>query len=73
MSYGFDEPLVSLIPKSELDVEVWRGEGAEDRPAVRLTHKPTGLTAEAGDGRTQVENYDAALYDLERQLLEQSS
>ena len=43
-----------VIDKSEIDVKVYRDETEDIDSAVRLTHKPTGITVESWDHNTQV-------------------
>ena len=57
------------IDKSEIDVQVHRDEDSEAvDSAVRLTHKPTGITAESWEQGTQIANYEAAMAELERKV-----
>lgn len=58
-----------MIDKSEIDVQVYRDDTTETvDSAVRLTHKPTGITVESLEHDTQIANYDAAMSELERRV-----
>src|SRR4051794_34577549 len=59
---------------SECDIRFTRrsGPGGQNRnkveTAVILTHRPTGLTAEANEARSQSQNREAALFRLRARL-----
>ena len=53
---------------NEIDVQVYRDDSEDIDSAVRLTHKPTGITVESWDHDTQIANYDAAMSELERRV-----
>lgn len=58
-----------MISREDVDIEVAPREDPGN-PAVRLTHKETGLQAESREHATQVANFDAALAELEQRVAE---
>ncbi|MBP5280168.1 MAG: peptide chain release factor 1, partial [Erysipelotrichaceae bacterium] len=72
------------IPDSDLEIETHRASGAGGQhinktdSAVRIVHKPTGITVNCQDGRNQLANKETALriirarvYDYYKQLKEE--
>jgi protein subunit release factor A len=60
-----------MLHKSDIDVLVWWSDDFEERvavAAVKLVHKPTGISAESDEYATQPQNYEAALLELERKV-----
>jgi protein subunit release factor A len=57
-----------VIDKNDIDVKVYRDDTEQIDSAVRPTHKPTGITVESWDHKTQVANYEAAMSELERRV-----
>lgn len=62
----------ALLAECDVEVFVGPGPGGQHRnkteSAVRLRHRPTGLTARATERRSQLQNRDAALERLRRLL-----
>lgn len=62
-----------MIDKNDLEVLVWRSDDPDrvmQELWVKLTHKPTGISAESREHPTQPQNYAAALAELERKVAE---
>lgn len=65
------------IDEKDLRKDTFRSSGAggqhvnKTESAVRLTHIPTGLTAESQDSRSQLRNYNSALRHLRARFYEQ--
>ena len=57
-----------MIDKDDVEVLVHRNDSPAVDVAVRLTHKPTGISVESWDRENQNANYEAAMAELERRV-----
>ena len=65
------------IPDSDLEIETHRASGAGGQhinktdSAVRIVHKPTGITVNCQDGRSQMANRETALKIIRARVYEE--
>lgn len=74
LAHALALPDAALLAECEIDAFVGSGPGGQHRnkteSAIRLRHVPSGLSAYAGERRSQLQNKRVALGRLRRKLLE---